>query len=307
MRALVTGGGGFIGSNLTRGLLAEGHEVRVLDNFSTGRRENLAEINSDIELVEGDIQSASQVASAVRDVDVVFHQAALPSVPRSVGDPVSSNAVNVNGTLNVLLAARDANVSRTICASSSSAYGANPELPKREDMATLPMSPYAVSKLAAEGYCRAFTNVYGMETVALRYFNVFGPLQDPTSQYAAVIPNFITAVLEGRRPTIFGDGEQSRDFTFIENVVSANMLAATAQGASGKTFNVACGQAVKLNEVLGLISEITGRDADPIHEDPRTGDIRDSLADISQAREILGYEPRIDFREGLSRTIDHFS
>ncbi len=307
MRALVTGGGGFIGSNLARGLLADGHDVRVLDNFSTGRRENLVAIKADIELVEGDIQSASQVVSAVRDVDVVFHQAALPSVPRSIGDPVSSNAVNVNGTLNVLLAARDAGVKRTVCASSSSAYGANPELPKREDMATLPMSPYAVSKLAAEGYCRAFTNVYGMETVALRYFNVFGPLQDPTSQYAAVIPNFITAALEGRRPTIFGDGEQSRDFTFIENVVSANMLAATAEGASGRTFNVACGQAVKLNDVIGLIRELTGKEIDPIHEEPRNGDIRDSLADISAAREILGYEPRVDFREGLSRTIEHFS
>ena len=306
MRALITGGGGFIGSNLARGLLAAGHEVRVLDNFSTGRRENLVEIKGDIELMEGDIQSAGQVTDAVQGIDVVFHQAALPSVPRSISDPVTSSTVNVNGTLNVLVAARDAGVTRTIFASSSSVYGANPALPKEEQMATLPMSPYAVSKLAAEGYCRAFTNVYGMETVALRYFNVFGPLQDPTSQYAAVLPNFITAALEDRQPTIFGDGEQSRDFTFIENVVSANILAATAPDASGRTFNVACGKAVKLNEVIELIAELTGKTIEANYEDARTGDIRNSLADITAASEVLGYQPLVDFREGLSRTIDHF-
>ncbi|MCX6389541.1 MAG: SDR family oxidoreductase [Solirubrobacterales bacterium] len=307
MRALITGGGGFIGSNLARGLLAAGHEVRVLDNFSTGRRENLVEIKGDIELMEGDIQSAGQVTDAVQGIDVVFHQAALPSVPRSISDPVTSSTVNVNGTLNVLVAARDAGVTRTVFASSSSVYGANPALPKEEQMATLPMSPYAVSKLAAEGYCRAFTNVYGMETVALRYFNVFGPLQDPTSQYAAVLPNFITAALEDRQPTIFGDGEQSRDFTFIENVVSANILAATAPDASGRTFNVACGKAVKLNEVIELIAELTGKTIEANYEDARTGDIRNSLADITAASEVLGYQPLVDFREGLSRTIDHFS
>ncbi|MEI6662681.1 MAG: SDR family oxidoreductase [Actinomycetes bacterium] len=306
MRALITGGGGFIGSNLARGLLAAGHEVRVLDNFSTGRRENLVEIKGDIELMEGDIQSAGQVTDAVQGIDVVFHQAALPSVPRSISDPVTSSTVNVNGTLNVLVAARDAGVTRTVFASSSSVYGANPALPKEEQMATLPMSPYAVSKLAAEGYCRAFTNVYGMETVALRYFNVFGPLQDPTSQYAAVLPNFITAALEDRQPTIFGDGEQSRDFTFIENVVSANILAATAPDASGRTFNVACGKAVKLNEVIELIAELTGKTIEANYEDARTGDIRNSLADITAASEVLGYQPLVDFREGLSRTIDHF-
>ena len=306
MRALITGGGGFIGSNLTRGLLAAGHEVRVLDNFSTGRRENLVEIKGDIELMEGDIQSAGQVTDAVQGIDVVFHQAALPSVPRSISDPVTSSTVNVNGTLNVLVAARDAGVTRTVFASSSSVYGANPALPKEEQMATLPMSPYAVSKLAAEGYCRAFTNVYGMETVALRYFNVFGPLQDPTSQYAAVLPNFITAALEDRQPTIFGDGEQSRDFTFIENVVSANILAATAPDASGRTCNVACGKAVKLNEVIDLIAELTGKTIEANYEDARTGDIRNSLADITAASEVLGYQPLVDFREGLSRTIDHF-
>ena len=306
MRALITGGGGFIGSNLARGLLAAGHEVRVLDNFSTGRRENLVEIKGDIELMEGDIQSAGQVTDAVNGIDVIFHQAALPSVPRSISDPVTSSTVNVNGTLNVLVAARDAGVTRTVFASSSSVYGANPALPKEEQMATLPMSPYAVSKLAAEGYCRAFTNVYGMETVALRYFNVFGPLQDPTSQYAAVLPNFITAALEDRQPTIFGDGEQSRDFTFIENVVSANILAATATDASGRTFNVACGKAVKLNEVIELIAELTGKTIEANYEDARTGDIRNSLADITAASEVLGYQPLVDFREGLSRTIDHF-
>lgn len=306
MRALVTGGGGFIGSNLARGLLAAGHDVRVLDNFSTGRRENLTAISGDIELLEGDIQSTSQVVAAVRDIDVVFHQAALPSVPRSISDPTTSSAVNVGGTLNVLLAARDAGVSRTVCASSSSVYGANPALPKQEDMATLPMSPYAVSKLAGEGYCRAFSNVYGMETVALRYFNVFGPLQDPTSQYAAVIPRFITAGLERRSPTVFGDGEQSRDFTFIDNVVQANILAATAPEASGRAFNIAYGQAVTLNEVLAIIGDEIGHEIERTYEDPRPGDILHSLADVSAARDLLGYDPKIDFTEGVKRTIEHF-
>src|SRR5215207_9918077 len=224
MRVLVTGGGGFIGSHLVERLVLDGHDVRVLDNFATGRRENLIEIGDDVELVEGDIQSYERVHTAVRGCDTVLHQAALPSVPRSVQDPLTSHASNVTGTLNVLLAARDSGVRRVVFASSSSVYGANPTLPKHEELTPLPISPYAAAKLAAENYCRAFSRVYGLETVALRYFNVFGPRQDPLSQYAAVIPNFITAALQGTRPTIFGDGEQSRDFTYVENVVEANLL-----------------------------------------------------------------------------------
>jgi UDP-glucose 4-epimerase len=300
--ALVTGGGGFIGSHLVRRLLREGHAVRVLDNFATGRRENLEEVIGEIELIEGDLQSYERVHNAVRGCDLAFHLGALPSVPRSIQDPLTSNATNVVGTLNVLLAARDEGVRRVVYASSSSLYGASTELPKREDMHPLPIAPYAVSKLAAEGYCRAFHEVYGLETVALRYFNVFGPGQDPQSQYAAVIPNFITAVLEGRRPVIHGDGEQSRDFTFVDNAVDANLLAASAAGAAGHAFNVACGERTSLNEIVARISALAGRDADVVHVDPRPGDVRHSLADISKAREILGYEPAVDFEEGLSRT-----
>src|SRR5256714_11683048 len=223
MKILVTGGGGFIGSHLAANLASSGHEVRIIDNFATGRRSNVLGLPEDVELVEGDIQSYERVHNAVAGCDVVFHQAALPSIPRSVQDPLTSNATNVMGTLNVLLAARDAGVRRVVYASSSSVYGVNQELPKREDMASMPISPYAVGKLAGEGYCRSFAEVYGLETVALRYFNVFGPRQDPRSQYAAVIPNFISALLTGERPTIFGDGEQSRDFTYVQNVVEANL------------------------------------------------------------------------------------
>ncbi|MGI8557228.1 MAG: NAD-dependent epimerase/dehydratase family protein, partial [Solirubrobacteraceae bacterium] len=236
MRALVTGGAGFIGSHLAADLLGLGHEVRILDNFASGRRSNLAEIGGDVELVEGDIQSYERANRAVRGCEVVFHQAALPSVPRSIQDPLTSNATNVIGTLNVLLAARDEGVRRVVCASSSSVYGSNPALPKREDMATLPISPYATAKLAGEGYCRSFGVGYGLDTVALRYFNVFGPRQDPTSQYAAVIPNFITALLAGTPPTIYGEGEQSRDFTHVANVVQANLLAMEADGVSGQAY-----------------------------------------------------------------------
>src|SRR5262249_41151180 len=234
-----TGGGGFIGSHLVRRPLREGHSVRVLDNFATGRRENLEEVLDDIELIEGDLQSYERVHNAVRGCEVAFHLGALPSVPRSIQDPLTSNATNVVGTLNVLLAARDEGVRRVVYASSSSLYGASTELPKREDMHPLPIAPSAVSKLAAEGYCRAFHQVYGLETVALRYFNVFGPGQDPQSQYAAVIPNFITAALDGGRPVVHGDGEQSRDFTFVDNAVDANLLAASAAGAAGEAVHIA--------------------------------------------------------------------
>src|SRR3954447_19276914 len=249
-RVLVTGGGGFIGSNLVERLLGDGLRVRVLDNFATGHRDNLAGALDEIELLEGDIQSYERVHNAVRGCELVFHLAALPSVPRSIQDPLTSNASNVTGTLNVLLAARDEDVRRVVFASSSSTYGANKELPKRETMASMPIAPYAVSKLAAEGYCRAFFNVYGLETVALRYFNVFGPRQDPQSQYSAVIPKFITAVLDGEPPTIHGDGKQSRDFTYIDNAVDANLLAARAEGVAGEAFNVACGDRVSLNDLV---------------------------------------------------------
>ena len=307
MRTLVTGGGGFIGSHLVERLLRDGHEVRVLDNFATGKRENLRGLGGDIELVEGDVQSYERVHTAVRDCEVVLHQAALPSVPRSVQDPLTSNAVNVTGTLNVLLSARDSGVRRVVFASSSSIYGANPALPKREDMAALPMSPYAVAKLAGESYCRSFHQVFGLETVALRYFNVFGPRQDPLSQYAAVIPNFITAMLEGRRPVVHGDGEQSRDFTYIDNVVEANVLAMDREGAAGKMFNVAAGERLTLNTVLEELGQLTGTAADAEHLPARPGDVRHSHADIGAAERELGYRPAITAREGLERTFAWFA
>ncbi len=298
--ALVTGGAGFIGSHLTRRLLEAGYRVRVLDNFATGSRENLEEIEDSIELVEGDIQSYERVHNAVRGCELVFHQAAMPSVPRSIQDPLTSTSVNVTGTLNVLLASRDEGVERVVYASSSSVYGANPALPKREDMPTLPMAPYAVSKLAGEGYCRSFHRVYGLDTVALRYFNVFGPGQDPTSQYAAVIPNFITAFLEDRQPTVHGDGEQSRDFCFISNVIDANVRAAAAgPDAAGEAFNIACGERTSLNQMLDMLRTETGKDIDATYVDPRPGDVPHSQADISKAADVLGYDPVVGMAEGL--------
>jgi nucleoside-diphosphate-sugar epimerase len=306
VKALVTGGAGFIGSHLTTRLLADGFSVRVLDNFATGRRENLAPVIDAIELIEGDIQSYERVHTAVRGCEYVFHQAALPSVPRSVQDPLTSNATNVIGTLNVLLASRDSDVRRVIFASSSSAYGPGPELPKRESQSAQPISPYAVAKLAGEGYCRSFSEVYGLDTVALRYFNVFGPQQDPFSEYAAVIPNFITAALAARRPVVFGDGEQTRDFTFIENVVEANIQAMAAPEVTGEVLNVACGQRVSVNTLLGEISSVLDVEIRPSYIPARPGDIRDSLADITKARRLIGYAPRVSFTEGIARTIAWF-
>jgi nucleoside-diphosphate-sugar epimerase len=304
MSVLVTGGGGFIGSHLAARLASLGHRVRILDNFATGRRSNVVALDGDIELVEGDVQSYERVHNAIAGCEVVLHQAALPSVPRSVADPLTSNATNVTGTLNVLLAARDAGVRRVVFASSSSVYGATAELPKREDMSALPVSPYAVAKLACEGYCRSFGEVYGLETVALRYFNVFGPRQDPLSQYSAVIPKFITALLRGESPVVYGDGEQSRDFTYIDNVVDANLRAATADGVSGQTFNIACEDRISLNRLLEEIRGILGVDIEATYREPRQGDVKHSLADISRAREQLGYEPLVGFNEGLQRTIE---
>jgi nucleoside-diphosphate-sugar epimerase len=305
-KVLVTGGGGFIGSNLVDRLLHDGYAVRVLDNFATGHRHNLETSLDAIELIEGDLQSYERVHNAIRDCELVFHQGALPSVPRSVQDPLTSNAVNITGTLNVLLAARDAGVRRVVYASSSSVYGASEQLPKREDHRPVPIAPYAVSKLAGEGHCRSFWHVYGLETVALRYFNVFGPRQDPASQYSAVIPMFITAFLDGQRPTIHGDGEQSRDFTYIDNVLEATLLAGQVDGVAGETFNVASGERISLNTLIAELRELTGKEIEPTYTDPRPGDVRHSLADVSKAREALGYEPAVNAREGLRRVFSWY-
>jgi len=305
MRVLVTGGAGFIGSHLAGRLAELGHDVRILDNFSTGRRSNLDTLAADVDILEGDIQSYERASRAVHDREIVFHLAALPSVPRSVQDPLTSNASNVTGLLNVMLAARDAGSRRVVYASSSSVYGSNPTLPKREDMTPLPISPYAVAKLAGEGYCRAFGEVYGLETVAIRYFNVFGPRQDPRSQYAAVVPNFISALVKREPPVIYGDGEQSRDFTYVDNVVDANLLAIAAKRAAGHVYNVACGDRITVNGLVAELREQLGSETEPVYLEGRVGDILHSVADISAARRDLGYEPTVLLREGLIRTIDH--
>jgi UDP-N-acetylglucosamine/UDP-N-acetyl-alpha-D-glucosaminouronate 4-epimerase len=304
VKVLVTGGAGFIGSHLVERLLQENYEVRVLDNFSTGRRENILDLG-EVELVEGDLQSYERAHTAVRGCEIVFHQAALPSVPRSIQDPLTTNASNVIGTLNVLLSARDSGVRRVIFASSSSVYGANATLPKSEGLSLAPISPYAVSKVAGEGYCRSFWEVYGLETVALRYFNVFGPRQDPRSQYAAVVPNFITAFLTGVRPAVYGDGNQTRDFTYVGNVVDGTVRAMQADGAAGKTFNIACGEQVSVNRLLDELRKLTGADVEPRYVDPRRGEVTHSHADISLAGRELGYVPRIALDEGLKLTIAH--
>ena len=302
-KVLVTGGAGFIGSNLVRALLERGDGVRVLDNFSTGNRANLDGL--DVEVVEGELRSYERVHNAVRGTEVVFHLGALGSVPRSVQDPLTSSAVNVEGTLNVLLAARDEGVRRVVYASSSSVYGAQTELPVREDLAPNPISPYGVAKLAAERYCISFSRVYAsFESVVVRYFNVFGPRQSPYSQYAAVIPLFITAIAEGRPVTIEGDGEQRRDFTYVSNVVEGTVLAADADGASGRVFNVAASAPASVNEVAAAIGRILGREVARVEAPPRPGDIRDSWADVTAARETLGWEPGIDLEAGLRSTID---
>ena len=306
MTILVTGGAGFIGSHLVAHLAQLGHEVRILDNLATGRRSNVPAVGDDVELVEGDIQSYERVHNAVAGCEVVFHQAALPSVPRSVQDPLTSNATNVTGTLNVLLASRDAGVRRVVFASSSSIYGADPHLPAREDAAPVPISPYATAKLACEGYCRTFTEVYGLETVALRYFNVFGPRQDPRSEYAALIPRFIAALRAGDAPTIFGDGEQSRDFTFVDDVVEANRLAMDAPDVAGKVFNVARGERTTVNRLFEELRDIIGARVDPQYGPARPGEVRHSLADVGRARSVLRWEPGVDLREGLLRTVEHF-
>jgi UDP-glucose 4-epimerase len=305
VKALVTGGAGFIGSNLVHALLERGHDLRVLDNFSTGRRGNLAGIADDVEVFEGDIRSYERVHNAVRGAELIFHQCALPSVPRSVQDPLTTGAVNVEGTLNVLLAARDEGVRRVVFASSSSVYGSGGTLPRIESAPVDPIAPYAVAKLAAERYCVSFARVYaGFEAVCLRYFNVFGPRQDPRSQYAAVIPQFITKVLAGERVAIYGDGEQSRDFTYVDNVVDATLAAADAEAVSGRVFNIAAGNPASVNALADLIGEIIGRPVEKHYLPPRAGDVRDSWADLTAAREGLRWEPRIDLDEGLRLTVE---
>lgn len=308
MRTLVTGGAGFIGSHIVRRLLDLGHTVRVLDNFSTGKRSNVGEIADRVELIEGDIRSYHIAREAVEGVDVIFHQAALPSVPRSIKDPITTHEVGVNGTLNLLQSARECGVGRVIFASSSSIYGNNPVLPKHEELMPAPMSPYAVSKLTGEHYFQVFHQLYGLETVALRYFNVFGPRQDPTSQYSAVIPRFIQMMRRGERPTIYGDGEQSRDFTYIDNVVHANLLVATAEtGVAGRVFNAACHDQITLNHLVATLNEALGTSIEPIRAEPRLGDVRHSFAAIDRLRDAVGYEPLVEFTEGIRRAVEWYS
>ncbi|UCG48617.1 MAG: SDR family oxidoreductase [Phycisphaerales bacterium] len=303
---LVTGGAGFIGSNICRKLVSEGCFVRVVDNLLTGKRGNLSGVMDRVEFVEGDMGDAEVARAVVRDVEVVLHQGALPSVPRSVDDPALTHRHCVDATFTLLLAARDAGVRRFVYAASSSAYGDTPTLPKVETMAASPLSPYAAAKLAGEYYCSVFSRVFGLETVSLRYFNVFGPHQDPTSQYAAAIPAFVTAILKGRPPTIYGDGEQSRDFTYVDNVVEANLLAARGARTEGEVVNVACGEAVTVNEIIDMINESVGKRVKPEYTERRPGDVKHSLADITAARKLIGYKPVVAFREGLERAIDWY-
>ena len=302
-KVLVTGGAGFIGSHLVRGLLEQGDAVRVLDNFSTGNRDNLDGV--DVEVVEGELRSYERVHNAMRGIEIVFHLGAMGSVPRSVQDPLTSSAVNVEGTLNVLLAARDEGARRVVFSSSTSVYGSTRELPTTEATPPDPISPYGVAKLAAERYCVSFSRVYeSLESVVLRYFNVYGPRQSPFSQYAAVVPLFVTAIAAGEQITIFGDGEQSRDFTYVGNVVDATLKAADAPGASGRMFNIASAAPASVNRVADLIGELLGKPVERRHLPPRAGDIRDSWADISAAREVLGWEPKVSLEEGLRLTAD---
>jgi len=302
---LVTGGAGFIGSNIVKRLLADGHEVRVLDNFATGKRENLYPMqeNPKFTMFEGDLRSFHIVHSAVAGCDYVLHQGALPSVPRSINDPITSNDVNILGTLNILEAAKANGVKRVVYASSSSVYGNSETLPKIETMPVAPLSPYAVTKYAAERYCEIYTQIYGLETVSLRYFNVFGPNQDPTSQYSAVIPKFIKLIQAGKSPVIFGDGSQSRDFTFVDNNVEANLLACTAPKAAGQVMNIACGERYTLIELVAAINEILGTNVAPTFANVRTGDVQHSLASIEKAKELLGFVPKVTFYDGLKRAI----
>jgi len=303
---LITGGAGFIGSHLAEALLEGGHQVRILDDFSTGRRHNVEVLPRRVEVLEGDVADLDTCRRAVEGMEYVLHQAAIPSVPRSVEDPLGSNRANIVGSLHLLLAARDAGVKRVVYAGSSAAYGDTPGLPRVETMATSPMSPYALQKLVAEQYCRMFTQLYGLETVTIRYFNVFGPRQNPGSPYSGVISLFCTALLDGRQPVIYGDGEQTRDFTYIANVVDGVLRACSAPEASGETINVATGRRTSLNELLGTLARLAGRSVTPIYRDGRAGDVRDSQADISKAQRLLGYTPTVGLEDGLRQTLDWY-
>src|SRR5947209_7914756 len=303
---LVTGGAGFIGSHLVEALVARGHLVRILDDLSTGALANLERVHDRVQVIVGDVADLSTVQAAMRGTELVFHQAALASVPRSVADPLATHRACVNGTLNVLLAARDARVRRVVYAASSSAYGNSARLPKTETDPTAPLSPYAVAKLAGEHYCAAFSEVYGLETVRLRYFNVFGPRQTPDSPYAAVIPRFLEAMLAGKSPIIYGDGQQSRDFTYVADVVQANLRAAQAPGVSGKVFNIACGHRTSLLELVDQINGLLGTKIKPVHEPARPGDVKHSQADISPAQSELGYTPKVRIEDGLRQCLDYF-
>ncbi len=307
MHYLVSGGAGFIGSNIAVELVRRGEKVRIIDNFSTGHRENLAEIESSIEVIDGDIRDFWTVSEAVDGIDYILHQAALPSVPRSVANPLTSNSVNIDGMINLMEAAKKAGVKRFVYASSSSVYGDTPELPKHEGMALNPLSPYAVTKLTNEKYAKVFYELYGLQTVGLRYFNIFGPRQDPNSEYSAVIPKFIKALKANKAPVIYGDGEQSRDFTFVDNAVQANLKAALApEGAVGKAYNIACGARFTLNELVDELKGIMGVDVTPKYDPPRQGDIKHSYADVDRAKADLSYDPKVDFKSGLLKTVEWF-
>ncbi len=304
MDYLITGGAGFIGSNIAEHLVGQGNSVRIFDNFSSGRRENIAAFADNIEVIESDLRVLDAVKHAMDGVRYVLHIGAVPSVPRSVEDPHTTNQANITGTLNVLLAARDAGVRRVVFSSSSSVYGNTPQLPKREDMPPSPLSPYAAQKITGEYYCRIFWQLYGLETVSLRYFNVFGPRQDPQSQYAAVIPRFITAILKDEPPTVFGDGKQTRDFSHVENVIDANLAACTApKEALGEACNIACGGRISLLKLIDTINKITGKEIKPQFDPARPGDVRDSQAAITKAKKLLGWKPRVDFREGIEKAV----
>lgn len=303
---LVTGGGGFIGSHIVARLISDGHRVKVIDNFLTGRIENITPYLDQIELYKEDIRNLEAITPLAQGVDYVIHQAALPSVARSLQDPISCHQVNTTGTLNLLLAAREAGVKSFVFASSSSIYGANLELPKREEMSYMPLSPYATSKATGELYCKNFHYLFGLNTIMLRYFNVFGPKQDPTSQYAAVIPKFVTSLLAKEVPTVYGDGEQSRDFTYIENVVEANLLAARSYDAAGQVINIGCGERTTLNQLLDILRQLIGSQIEAEYTEPRAGDVRHSLADISRAQQFLGYKPKVNLEEGLALTVEYW-
>jgi nucleoside-diphosphate-sugar epimerase len=300
---LITGGAGFIGSNICRKLVSEGCFVRIVDNLLTGKKKNLDDILGNVEFIEADMGDGEVAHEIMEDIDVVLHQGALPSVPRSIEEPALTHKHCVDATFALLLAARDAGIKRFVYAASSSAYGDSPTLPKVETMVASPLSPYAAAKLAGEYYCKVFYTVFGLETVSLRYFNIFGPYQDPTSQYAAAIPAFVTAILKDEPPTVYGDGEQSRDFTYVDNVVEANLLAARAKQTKGEVVNIACGKRITINTVIELVNELLGKDVKPAYEDLRPGDVKHSLADLSLAEKVIGYRPVVDFRAGLEKSI----